>query len=74
MSTRIREAATALAAAVARRIGPPRYKLWFDGRTRFGYDDGRLTVGVPNRHSGNKTPFSSPSKIFLLWRSSFTRS
>jgi chromosomal replication initiator protein len=50
LTIRERELATALADAVARRIGPPRYKLWFDGRTRFRYDDGRLTVGVPNRH------------------------
>jgi chromosomal replication initiator protein len=50
LTIRERELATALADAVARRIGPPRYQLWFDGRTRFRYDDGRLTVGVPNRH------------------------
>jgi chromosomal replication initiator protein len=35
---------------IARRIGEPRYKLWFEGRTRFHWDDDRLTVGVPNRH------------------------
>jgi chromosomal replication initiator protein len=50
LTIRERELATALADAVARRIGPPRYKLWFEGRTRFHYDDGRLTIGVPNRH------------------------
>jgi chromosomal replication initiator protein len=50
LTIREREPATALADAIARRIGPPRYKLWFDGRTLFRYDDGRLTVGVPNRH------------------------
>ena len=41
---------TALEQAVARRIGEPRYKLWFDRHTRFSWDDAVLTVGVPNRH------------------------
>jgi chromosomal replication initiator protein len=50
VTIRERDLATALADAVARRIGTPRYKLWFDGRTRFHYDDGRLVIGVPNRH------------------------
>ena len=33
-----------------RRIGEPRYRLWFDRHTRFSWDDDQLTVGVPNRH------------------------
>ncbi len=41
---------TALEQAIAQRIGTPRFKLWFEGRTRFSYDDEQLTVGVPNRH------------------------
>ncbi len=45
-----RELTTALEQAVARRIGEPRYKLWFDRHTRFSWDDAVLTVGVPNRH------------------------
>ncbi len=45
-----RELTTALERAVARRIGEPRYKLWFDRHTRFSWDDAVLTVGVPNRH------------------------
>ncbi len=50
MKTHDRELATALAEAVARRIGPQRYQLWFDRHTRFRFADGVLTVGVPNRH------------------------
>jgi chromosomal replication initiator protein len=42
----------ALEQAIVRRIGEPRYKLWFEGRTRFHWDDEQLTVGVPNRHFG----------------------
>jgi chromosomal replication initiator protein len=42
--------ATALAAAIARRIGEPRYKLWFEGHTRFRRDGDEVVVGVPNRH------------------------
>jgi chromosomal replication initiator protein len=44
------ELTTALAEAIARRIGPQRYQLWFDRHTRFRFTDGVLTVGVPNRH------------------------
>ena len=33
-----------------RRIGEPRYRLWFDRHTRFSWDADQLTVGVPNRH------------------------
>src|SRR5262249_28589813 len=39
----------ALSESIARRIGEPRYQLWFEGHTRFSWDDGVLTVGVPNR-------------------------
>jgi chromosomal replication initiator protein len=46
----LRESVAALGRAIARRIGEPRYKLWFDGHTRFTWDGGALTVGVPNRH------------------------
>jgi len=44
------ELVAALGQAVARRIGPQRYALWFDKHTRFRFADGELTVGVPNRH------------------------
>ncbi len=40
----------ALEKAVMRRIGEPRYRLWFDRHTRFCWDADQLTVGVPNRH------------------------
>ena len=42
----------ALEQAIVQRIGEPRYKLWFEGRTCFHWDDDQLTVGVPNRHFG----------------------
>jgi chromosomal replication initiator protein len=45
-----REVVAALGQAIARRIGEPRYKLWFDRHTKFAWDGERLTVGVPNRH------------------------
>ena len=35
MTIRTRDAQAALAAAIATRIGEPRYKLWFEGHTRF---------------------------------------
>jgi chromosomal replication initiator protein len=50
VTTSEREVTAALGRALARRIGPPRYQLWFERRTRFTYHDGRLTVGVANRH------------------------
>jgi chromosomal replication initiator protein len=42
----------ALEQAIIQRIGEPRYKLWFEGRTLFHWDDDQLTIGVPNRHFG----------------------
>jgi chromosomal replication initiator protein len=39
-----------LESVLAQRIGPPRFKLWFEGHTKFTWDEGVLTVGVPNRH------------------------
>jgi chromosomal replication initiator protein len=41
---------TELASAIARRIGEPRYKLWFEGHTRFRREEEQFVVGVPNRH------------------------
>ncbi|HTU21336.1 MAG TPA: chromosomal replication initiator protein DnaA [Gemmataceae bacterium] len=52
MTVRERNLIQALEQAIVRRIGEPRYKLWFEGRTRFHWDDDQLTVGVPNRHFG----------------------
>jgi chromosomal replication initiator protein len=45
-----RDVVAALGQAIARRIGEPRYKLWFERHTKFIWKDGQLTVGVPNRH------------------------
>jgi chromosomal replication initiator protein len=45
-----REGTAALEQAVVRRVGEPRYKLWFERHTRFTWDETALTVGVPNRH------------------------
>src|SRR5262249_12139111 len=45
-----RELVADLEQAIARRIGLPRYKLWFVGHTRFRWQDDQLLVGVPNRH------------------------
>lgn len=49
-TTRTRDLTTALTDAITRRIGPPRYQLWFDRHTRFSCAGDTLTVGVPNRH------------------------
>jgi chromosomal replication initiator protein len=40
----------ALERAIAQRIGEPRYNLWFSRNTKFLWEPGRLTVGVPNLH------------------------
>ena len=40
----------ALERAIADRIGPHRFQMWFQGRTRFVLNDTHLTVGVPNLH------------------------
>jgi chromosomal replication initiator protein len=45
-----REVVAALEDAIRQRIGEPRFNLWFARRTRLGWDDGLLTVGVPNLH------------------------
>lgn len=50
MTISLRESVAALGSVIARLIGEPRYKLWFDGHTKLTWDEGVLTVGVPNRH------------------------
>jgi chromosomal replication initiator protein len=50
VTTRTRDAAAVLASAIARRIGEPRYQLWFARHTRFEPQGDWLKVGVPNRH------------------------
>ena len=36
----------ALGQALSRRIGEPRYKLWFENHTKFNWDGGTLTVAA----------------------------
>src|SRR5262249_24439318 len=48
LTTSARDVATALSQAIARRIGEPRYHLWFHQKTKFNWADDLLTVGVPN--------------------------
>lgn len=48
MTTTLRNVAAALGKAIARRIGEPRYQLWFAKNTRFRWEESQLTVGVPN--------------------------
>ena len=43
------EVVAALTQALCRRIGEPRYLLWFHDKTNFSWDQDRLVVGVPNR-------------------------
>jgi chromosomal replication initiator protein len=50
LTTSDREVVAALEQAIVRRIGEPRFNLWFARRTKFVWDDGQLTVGVPNLH------------------------
>ena len=50
MTTCTRDAVAALAGAIARRIGEPRYKLWFEGHTHFQRQGDEMIIGVPNRH------------------------
>ncbi len=52
MKTAPRDAVAALGEAIARRVGGPRYKLWFERHTKYSWDEPALTVGVPNRHFG----------------------
>jgi chromosomal replication initiator protein len=50
LTTSDREVVAALEQAIVRRVGEPRFNLWFARRTKFVWDDGQLTVGVPNLH------------------------
>jgi chromosomal replication initiator protein len=48
LTTSEREVVAALGEAISRRIGEPRYNLWFAGKTKFSWDEHCLQVGVPN--------------------------
>jgi chromosomal replication initiator protein len=50
LRTSDREVVAALEHAIAQRIGEPRFNLWFARRTTFDWQEGQLTVGVPNLH------------------------
>ncbi|MFO0879285.1 MAG: chromosomal replication initiator protein DnaA [Gemmataceae bacterium] len=50
MTTRTRDVVASLTEAIARRIGGPRYQLWFAPHTRFAWEQDELRIGVPNRH------------------------
>src|SRR5205085_11438262 len=45
-----REVVAALGQAIVQRVGEPRYQLWFEGHTKYTWEDGLLRIGVPNRH------------------------
>ena len=49
LKTSERQIAAALGQTISQRIGEPRYRLWFDGKTRFVWAHHELLVGVPNR-------------------------
>ena len=48
MRTCQREVVAALEQAVVRRIGEPRFNLWFAHHARIQWNEDQLTVGVPN--------------------------
>jgi chromosomal replication initiator protein len=48
LTTSDHEVVAALGQAIARRIGEPRYNLWFERHTKFSWEDGLFIVGVPN--------------------------
>jgi chromosomal replication initiator protein len=50
MTSNVREVLAELGQAIVRRVGLPRWNLWFERHTRFAFDGEQVTVGVPNRH------------------------
>src|SRR5262249_3730307 len=50
LTTSDREVVAALGRAIASRIGQPRFQFWFEPNTKFRWNDGLLSVGVPNLH------------------------
>ncbi len=50
MTASDREVVAALEQAIVRRIGEPRFNLWFQGHTKFAWEGDLLQVGVPNLH------------------------
>src|SRR5207253_10159516 len=50
LKTNVREVVAALEQALIRRIGEPRYNLWFARNTKLTWQDDLFEVGVPNLH------------------------
>jgi chromosomal replication initiator protein len=48
VTTSDRDVVAALGEAIAQRIGEPRFKLWFEHKTKFTYTDDHVVVGVAN--------------------------
>src|SRR5262249_48878188 len=48
LTTSDHDVVAALGEDIARRIGEPRYKLWFAHKTKFSWQDDQLVVGVAN--------------------------
>jgi chromosomal replication initiator protein len=48
LPTSDREVVAVLGEAISRRVGGPRYDFWFRHKTRLSWQEGLLTVGVPN--------------------------
>jgi len=49
LTTRECPVVAALEQAIAQRISAPRYRMWFEHKTKFRWDDGQLVVGTQNR-------------------------
>jgi chromosomal replication initiator protein len=50
VTTSERQVVEALEHAIIQRVTPRRYKLWFEGHSKFTWEDDQLVVGVPNLH------------------------
>jgi chromosomal replication initiator protein len=50
VTTSERQVVEALEQAIIQRVTPRRYKLWFEGHSKFTWEEGQLVVGVPNLH------------------------
>ncbi len=50
MTSQLDAGVACLARKLCQAIGEPRYKLWFENKTRFSFDENTLTVGVPKLH------------------------
>ncbi len=53
MQSTFTEEVSAVGDAVAERVGPQKYRIWFKNSTRFTLADGYLEIGVPNLFVAN---------------------